>query len=369
MPYFTILILVSVILIFGVDWLTVLKQRWNRLHIGKWQDCAVWKEAVGNKCSFWLTHTPTIPIKDQNRLILWDIIRGRYRSSTIQSWQKAGLLLGLGNQVKFEQAFSIAERTISASSHIDSALMAYALLEVYPERADDVRPLMKTTLSLIMHTKGENDTVPYRKSLSNIRFVDTLGFICPFLMLYGKTYQNEDASQLALKQLAEYNQALLPEWGFPAHAYDIKKRAPLGLFDWGRGIGWYIIALLGVYKNSNSDDLQSEMEQRILALGDKLLLCQLPSGGYSHQLFNDKNPAEGSATVLITLLLQQCFILTNDTKYQEAINKCVKKLMHMTRRDGSLDGCQGDTKGIGYYSSRFDIMPFAQGLLLYLIKH
>lgn len=42
--------------------------------------------------------------------------------------------------------------------------------------------------------------------------------------------------------------------------------------------------------------------------------------------------------------------------------------MKATRRDGTIDFAQGDTKGIGSYSQIFDRMPFAQGMGLYLSK-
>ena len=48
--------------------------------------------------------------------------------------------------------------------------------------------------------------------------------------------------------------------------------------------------------------------------------------------------------------------------------KIEKALMKATRRDGTIDFAQGDTKGIGSYSQIFDRMPFAQGMGLYLSK-
>ena len=43
-------------------------------------------------------------------------------------------------------------------------------------------------------------------------------------------------------------------------------------------------------------------------------------------------------------------------------------LMKVTRRNGALDYCQGDTYGIGFYSHLFSIMPFVQGMALLLSK-
>lgn len=346
--------------------------RWqSRIHIGRWQDKADWQKAVGEKCQKWLAHTPTIPIKDHDRLILWDIIRRKYSSPTIQSWQKAGLVLGLcyhSENCDFNFYHEIAKQSVNASPHIDVALMAYAILVSFPKKADELKPLMDEVYQRILDTKGDNDTVPYRKGLTNIRFVDTLGFICPFLTLYAKTYMVTEAALLAQKQLVEYDRALLPNWGFPAHAFDIKQNAPLGLFDWGRGVGWYIIALLGMQRHTSNNVVKIKIEERIVTLGEKLLLCALPAGGFSYQLFNSSASAEGSATVLATLIFKRCYEITNDGKYSKAVDSSLKRLMKMTRRNGALDGCQGDTKGIGFYSSRFDIMPFAQGVLLFTLK-
>lgn len=36
--------------------------------------------------------------------------------------------------------------------------------------------------------------------------------------------------------------------------------------------------------------------------------------------------------------------------------------MASTQRNGAIDYSQGDTKGIGMYSTVFSIMPFIQGL-------
>ena len=42
--------------------------------------------------------------------------------------------------------------------------------------------------------------------------------------------------------------------------------------------------------------------------------------------------------------------------------------MKVTRRNGVIDFCQGDTKGIGLYATTFDLMPFVQGLTIRLVE-
>ena len=81
-------------------------------------------------------------------------------------------------------------------------------------------------------------TIPYRKTLPHIRFVDTIGLVCPFL-------HQCDFSDLAIRQIEEYDHCLWEEV-FPPHAYDLASHKPLGVFDWARGWGWYV---LGLYRN------------------------------------------------------------------------------------------------------------------------
>lgn len=41
----------------------------------------------------WLKHTPTVKITDNSRYMLLDFVCGKYKSQSIQSWQKAALIL------------------------------------------------------------------------------------------------------------------------------------------------------------------------------------------------------------------------------------------------------------------------------------
>jgi len=356
-----------------VDIVPRLRQWIGRIHIGRWKDASAWLQALQRTCESWLERTPIVPFKEQDRMILLDILKGEYHNSTIQYWQRAGLILGLSeNDEKLQKnAISsvIDEQTgqwKTMPKRIDCALLAYAILTSKDADVAHIKPAMDAVYKLIREYKGDGQTVPYRKGQSDIRFVDTLGFICPFLMAYTWHYGTQDSEDLAWRQMEEYDIALLPKWYFPAHAYDLKQQAPLGLYDWGRGMGWYALALIEMYKFADEMG-KNRLKTRILRLSDSLMQCQQKGGGFSAELFSKSN-AEGSATVLAGLLLHQAYCLTQDAKYKEATRRAVSALMSLTRRNGALDMCQGDTRGIGFYSSRFDVMPFAQGLALMLAK-
>ena len=319
----------------------------QRIHIGRWQDRKSWQRAVEKKAQSWLRHSPTIRITDQNRFILWDMLRGNYHSSTIQSWQDAGLLLGLNKEDAISYLNHHPKLFSSPTLEFDQALLAYALKKqgvLSTEQENKIQALFKSFIQ-------EKSTIPYRKQLSDIRFVDTLGLVCPFLYICGW-------KELALEQMKEYDNILL-KGIFPPHAFNKKYQISMGVFDWSRGLGWYILALI------ETDTLEGNKE-RILRLADGLIPYQQPNGGYCCMFFNPQERFESSGTALIGLLYIKAYELSHQSEYLKVAKSIEQSLMRATRRNGAVDYAQGDTKGIGFYSRTFSVMPFAQGMTLYL---
>lgn len=168
--------------------------------------------------------------KGNSKYILCDIINGNYRDDTIQSWQTAGLMLGL-NEYLYE---------IKNVEHIDVALLGYSILQKHPNPLE-IKEQMDVIYNKILLTKENDETIPYRANNKDIRFVDTIGLVCPFLVKYGFVYNDKSAIELAEKQIREYSSFINPLTKTPPHAYNISQNIPLGVFDWGRGIGWYIL--------------------------------------------------------------------------------------------------------------------------------
>lgn len=333
-------------------------QTWQRrIHIGRWDDREKWKSAVAAKAANWLRNPPTVPKRDNTRYILWDIITSNRRNKVIQSWQEAGLLLGL----------SISNRKISESSIVDEALIAYSTLTNISD-TKSVKPQADALFRNIAALKQACGTIPYRKELPDIRFVDTIGLVCPFLVKYGVTFSCPEAIELAQAQIIEYSRFLHPATETPPHAFDTKLNTPLGIYDWGRGIGWYILGFTECFRNLPEGAFRDFLREKITSLGSTLLRYQLNSGGFAASIFCKNAPAEGSATVLCGLLFQQCFEITRDDRYSVASNRVISQLMKLTQRNGAIDMCQGDTKGIGNYSTQYGYMPFVQGLTLLLIN-
>lgn len=328
----------------------------KRIYIGRWNEINTWKEAVTKRAKKWLKKPPIVSKKGNNKYILCDILNGNYRNNTIQSWQTAGLILGL-NEYSTE---------IKHVDHIDVALLGYSILLNHPNPTE-IKKQLDVIYDKIILTKGEKDTIPYRSSVKEIRFVDTIGLVCPFLVKYGLVFNNKNAIKLAEMQIREYSSFINPLTKTPPHAYDLTHNVPLGVFDWGRGIGWYILGLVECYRSINNGEFKEFLKSQIIELSENQLKYQLPSGGFSASIFNTASFAESSATVLYGILYIECFSITLDHRYKNAVEKIINHLMKVTQRNGAIDMCQGDTHGIGNYSSNFGYMPFVQGLTLVLI--
>ena len=132
----------------------------------------------------------------------------------------------------------------------------------------------------------------------------------------------------------------------------------MGIYDWSRGLGWYVLGITETYELDGN-------RERIVRLAREMLKYQHADGGVGSMFFSPSR-IESSGTALLGLLFVKAFEITRDRVFLDAAKMAEGALMRITRRNGEVDYSQGDTKGIGMYSRRFDIMPFAQGMTLYL---
>lgn len=341
-------LLVIVFLFLGVDLFINFNEWQSRIHIGRWSNRQEWQQALEKKAMQWLKAMPTVKATAHERMLLWDMIRGTYGKKEVQSWQMAGLLLGTGRNGTEEVARK-CNAMISDDPDTDYLLLAYAL-----QKEGCLLAETKTKIDNFVSEYVERKiTIPYRLDVKHLWFVDTIGLVVPYLALNGM-------DEAAKYQIAEYDEALL-NGIFPAHAFNQETHLPLGVHDWSRGIGWYVLGLTEV------PNLELN-RYRIIRLADALLPLQQKGGGFAFFVFNPKYRMESSGTALIGLLMIASFSLTHDDRYLDSAKKVERALMSATRRNGTLDYCQSDTFGIGFYSSYFSRMPFAQGMALYFSK-
>lgn len=350
-------IALSIIVIYDIIYNFNIWQR--RIHIGRWENIDDWESAIKNRAIKWLKRAPVVSKKGSNKYILLDIVKGNYKNNTIQSWQTAGLLMGLNSHLSYIPK--------DDNINIDLALLGYAILNNHTD-PNEIKKQVDDIYTKIINTKGENETIPYRYAIPHIRFVDTIGLVCPFLVKYGLTYNIPEAITLAEKQIREYTSFISSITKTPPHAYNLTYNVPLGVYDWGRGIGWYILGITECYSILPDCEFKEFLKNQIIQLSQNLLKYQLKSGGFAASIFETTSFGESSSSVLCGLLFNMCYKITQDSTYFKATDNVIAQLIKNTQRNGAIDLCQGDTHGIGNYSTQFGYMPFVQGLTLVLIR-
>ena len=324
-------------------------------------------EKIKETAVSWLLKTPSVPLSDETRLTVIDRAKGRYKSSVLQSWQKAALLLGAGEAGEADAVKRFCDEQIENGRFKnfvrspDFALLSYAVLFNAKDR-QSLKGIMDEVYGFLKEI-AKDGTVPYNVNIGDIRFVDTLGMVCPFLMLYAKTYGVTEAETLAKRQLFEYEENGMSEkTGLPVHCFDIKTGAPLGVCGWGRGCGWYALALAEMLRTSPDEELLSSAENFMKSV----MVHRLGNGGFSRQIPAEKM-GEASATAMICHLSAVLYKLTGKKEYRECADGGASFIRLSTRKNGKVDYAQGDTKGIGFYSKKLDTMPAAQGFSLLLL--
>jgi len=87
---------------------------------------------------------------------------------------------------------------------------------------------------------------------------------------------------------------------------------------------------------------------------------QQANGGFSWSLLVENARIDSSATSVFAWFLKEMNQI-------EACEKAINYLKTVTQRSGAVDFSQGDTKSMGVYSQKFEILPFTQGFVLKML--
>ncbi len=394
MEVYLIVASIILLLIFAavlVDVVPIFRRWLSRIHIGRWQNTGEWETAVKDALLAQLKKTPRIPLSDNERLTVIEKIRGQYSNASLQMWQQAALLLGANSvcaceAVKKEIGVFIDSKINPGGdwrefeAEPETAMLAFAILSSPDADKKRIKPAMDRTAEMLFDFGKKYGTVPYNSHMPDIRFVDTIGMICPFLTKYAVAYDCIQALAIAKEQIQEYAKFGLHErLRIPVHCCDIVSGAPLGIYGWGRGCGWWAVGLMDTYLAltderavSVGDLLHDEANIRMTAELKELLLremtafantlasFQMKNGAWDRQIFL-MNSGESSATAMIARYMKNMYAITRDEKYALCAEKAAGYLMSVTKRNGVVDSAQGDTRGIGNYSQKSDSMPAVQG--------
>jgi unsaturated rhamnogalacturonyl hydrolase len=381
MVYLLLLVFFTLLLVLIIDLYPQLNTWQSRIKIGRFSNDELWKEKVKTIAVQWLKQTPTIKVTDNKRLIIIDILKGNYKRNAIQSWQEAALLLGL-NEYKSTTQNKELSNSINAfvasklnsngnwivpPTEVDSVILGYALLKLDGFDYTKYRPAFDFLYEMILNLKGSDCTIAYRKHTSDYRYVDTIGFISPFLVRYGLLFNQPEAVALGINQIRVFNShGMLASHFIPCHTYNIKTNLPVGLFGWGRGLGWYAIGLIDVWSElPDGHPEKDEVTQMVIAFAKMALSFQNDNGSWNWLITNRQSQFDSSTTATLAWFFAKAKTISSITNESEQAKvKALNYLKQVTRRDGVVDFSQGDTKTIGVHSQEFDILPFTQGFCL-----
>lgn len=194
----------------------------------------------------------------------------------------------------------------------------------------------------ILELRTVDDIIPYHPD-TDYYYTDCVGMLVPFMMEYYNVTGDTIAKNTAIAnfyQTVKY--AVDKETGIPCHGYDIKSHIKCGSSNWGRGIGWYLLAASFI-PEFNDSILDSTLS--------KLDYTQFPGDQESHY---------DTSTALMFEIYK------NRKSPHKALDISFLKT-HITT-DGMIMDCSGDTKGYNNYSFDFGGSELCLGLFFMLIS-
>ena len=338
----------------------------SRFFEGRITDNGLWQKRVFKTCKKWIINTPTVSATDNNQTLLQMLFK-RNRRGSIQVWQSASLYIAISESKKAENSEildNFSKKTVEKYSFKSISDSDYGMLAFAGFDNPVFSGLKKAMLDYVMNNITDG-VIVYKSFAKETAFVDTLGFVCPFLVKYGVDAKNDQYINLAKKQLEIYYKYGIEENSFlPFHAFDIKNHTKLGICDWARGLAWLLIGLMDSYKTLISAGIKdSFFEEEIKKYADIVMRLQKQHGGYSWRLLSNYE-TDSSATAVFGWFLACAGNIFKNEDYIKSANKCREFLKTKTLTNGIIDYCQGDTLGVGSYSRSFGIMPFAEGFAL-----
>lgn len=352
---------VGVVLLDLVVWL---RKKISHRQVIIWRNQKEWEDAVCVCAQKWSKKMPTVPLKDEERLIIIDILRKQYKHSALQGWQYAQLISGLkANDRKIEP---ITEESFSISE-IDDGYAIYHAWKAQLISDDTALKLTEKYVSVVNKHIKENGLIEYREGFGDVYIVDTIAFVCPILIRYGVITGQHRYIDLAIKQIKNYYEnAYIEKYGLYAHGYNSVTRTPCESIGWGRGTGWYLLGILYCYQELHDGKDKKWIYDRMIEASKNIMKYQRIDGGWSTQLVSNWN-YDSSATAIFATFLFNIYSITHDVNCLKSGERAIAKLMASTRKDGAIEYCEGACHGLGKYSINYGISPFAQGMVLDMI--
>ncbi len=381
MAVLIIILLLIVLVVLGFDYIDIFLNWLGRIKIGSITDSDEWNGATQFIVDKWLeSGTPELPVNENKKFRLITLIKNFRKIEATAYWQDAAVLKAAdATPGGDEGAFSLLERYIDDSGNwivppqrIDCAMLAYEMLCNKVIDNNKIRPAMDYVAKYLNGLYDEFGTVPYNTNAKNIRFVDTVGMICPFLVKYAVVYNEPEYVDIALAQIKEYRKfGFDKETRMPCHCFNVKTGAPLGIYAWGRGCAWWALGITDSLKTLMTSKTYNIEKVTLLKYCIEFMTAvksyQRSDGSFGRMLFTS-SLEDSSAGAMLAYCFAVLHDLTENEEYKVVSVRVLEHLKTCTRRNGVIDYAQGDTMGIGFYSDSLRVVPATQGFAVITAK-
>ena len=177
----------------------------ERKQTGTFENENEWYFAAKKIQKKWLKKLPIVKIKDQTRLVLLDKLLNQHSNSTIQSWQYSALLKSDDVSLDKDNPFYDIElkKWKTPPINVDFGFLGYEILNKFSDK-DQVYATMLELKNSILNNMNKDGILLYRKNVSNIAFVDTIGLAIPFLFKFSYIYDDDESYKIAKKNIEFY---------------------------------------------------------------------------------------------------------------------------------------------------------------------
>lgn len=201
-------------------------------------------------------------------------------------------------------------------------------------------------------------------------YAETIGMLCPFLAKYGKTYDNPDATSMAVTQIQNFVRLGIDEKTMlPYHAIDVKSQMKMGIIGWGQAVGKLMMGMAETLYYMDSENPGYEIvKQAFRRIVDKVEAYQLEGGLYTWQLSAKEGPVDTAASAMILYAIA----LSLEDKvligiHRNRLLRGIEALKMCIQEDGTLPGAAAESNGINNYPMEFGSYPWGLGPALSLL--
>jgi hypothetical protein len=228
---------------------------------------------------------------------------------------------------------------------LDQAAIGIVFLDLYVATKKTVYlKVAQSILKFLMDRFDKDGRLLYLQG-AKVQHVDALGMYIPFLCEYNKLFHNDSVSSMIKNGFEEYQKYGIDSvTHLPAHGYVLDSKIKIGSANWGRGLGWYLLAA-SFYDEFCDSTLDATLK------------------GLEYTQFIGENTHYDTSTAIMCELYKQ----SKDANYRK--DSFIEKFVQHISADGFVMDCSGDTYGYNKYAKSFGPSELTNGLfLLYLSR-